>query len=104
GGGRGGRVARPRLEQPGRPRMVDRLAAGAGRRTRPEHALVRLDLLVADARVIDDAALRRPAQFVEDLPRTGEGKSPLPAQRAGDVLEDAPLLPAPPRPPHPLPH
>src|SRR6516165_10919872 len=73
--------------------MVDRLAAGAGRRTRPEHALLRLDLLVAEARVIDDAALRRPAQLVEDLPRTGEGESSLPAQRAGDILEDPPVLP-----------
>src|SRR5262249_48964387 len=92
-GSPGDRVPRPQLEQPRRPRMVDRLAARPFRRTRPEHALLRFDLLVADARVIDDAALRRPAQLLEDLPGTGEGESSLPAQRAGDILEDSPVLP-----------
>src|SRR5262249_42737940 len=91
-GSSGDRVPRPRLEQPWRPWMVDLLAVGTGRRTRPEHALLRLDLLVADTRVIDDAALRRPAQLFEDLFGTAKSESSLPAQRASDILQDTPVL------------
>src|ERR1051325_7288534 len=62
------------FEQPRRAGMIER-------RTRPEDAVVRFDLLVRDAEVIGDAALRRDAQLVENLARTLERESMRTMQR-----------------------
>ena len=68
--------------------MVDR-TRDSGQKT----PILRFDLLVGDARVVGDAARRRPAQLLEDFPRTGKREAALAAEGLGDVLNDPPVLP-----------
>src|SRR5690606_39238378 len=71
------------------PRGSGVLLAVAG----PEDPELPLDLLVRDPRVVGEAALRRGAELVEDLPRAGEGEPALAPERLRDVLDDPPVLP-----------
>src|SRR5262249_22209916 len=64
------------------------LVAGAW----PENAVLLLDFLVGDAAVVGHAALAGAAEFVENLFRPAVGKALGPAERGGDVLNDAPVL------------
>src|SRR6185312_5646848 len=58
----------------------------------PEHAHLRVDLLVRDPRVVGDAALAGDAQLLEDLARTAERHAVRPVESESDVLDDAPVL------------
>src|SRR5262249_9337305 len=78
-------VPRARLEETRRAGMV---LGGAG----PEDAALALDALPGDAGVVGDAAGRRPPDLVEDLARSRELEAVRPSERAGDVLDDAPVL------------
>src|SRR5690606_37645616 len=86
-------VPRAGLEQARRARVVDGRAVRRFARAGPEDAVLALDLLVGDARVVDDGALRGHAQLFEDGARALERQAALAAQGAGDVLDDAPVLP-----------
>src|SRR5262249_47294579 len=85
-------IPRARLEQSRSAGMVDRVAVRVVRRARPEDALLLLDLLVRDARVVRDPAFRRLPQLLEDLARALEREPALPAEGPGDVLEVFQLL------------
>src|SRR4029079_12453304 len=59
---------------------------------RREGADLAVDFLVRDPLVVSDAALARDPQLFEDRPRTVEGEAVRPSQRAGEILDDAPVL------------
>src|SRR5262249_23264897 len=61
-------------------------------RTGPKDAVLGLNSLVGNARIVRDAAGTRPPQLVEDLPRAGEREPLRPAEGTGDVLDDPPVL------------
>src|SRR5262249_12088602 len=85
-GATGDWIPGPRLEETRRPGMV---LGRAG----PEDAALALDALAGDPGLVGDAAGRRPPELVEDLARSRELEAVRPAERAGDVLDDAPVLP-----------
>jgi len=61
-------------------------------RTGPEDSALAFDLFVGDAGVIGDVAFRRHALLIEDFTRLVESEAALAVHRAGDILNDAPIL------------
>src|SRR5438067_1241335 len=81
----GDRVGRSGLEEARRAGMIFAWA-------RPEDPQLLVDFFIGDAGVIRDSPGRSGAQLLEDLARVGEGEALLAPERAGDILNDAPVL------------
>src|SRR5215471_3695337 len=62
-------------------------------RTRPEDAVLLLDLFVSDAGIIGNSAGASAPQFFEHFTRRAKRKTALAAHRGGNVLDDPPILP-----------
>ena len=88
------RVIAAGFEQARRARMIGDRCAGSGifAVARPEYAELLRDLLVGDARIVGHSPLARHPQLLEDLARIREREPSGPAERLGNVLDDAPIL------------
>src|SRR5581483_9370461 len=60
-------------------------------RAGPEHAALRVDLLLGDARVVRNPALRGAAQLIEDRARRVELKELTPAHPRRQIAQDLPI-------------